>query len=152
MAEPIDNYGALAAILDRLTDSQAELAGLRPSRDIRPNIVSYNGIGALQLTASQTQNIMFPIGGSDKFICTEIRFTAVGSVLMNLRPSTMPEDFSTGPFHSYAAFGPQAAPMPLILARPWLMDPATVVRVDLTDLSAAINPFAFALVGFRVKT
>lgn len=152
MAEPIDNYGALAAILDRLTDSQAELAGLRPSRDIRPNLVSYNGVGALQLTASQTRSDTFAIGGSDKFICTEIRFTSTGSALLNMRPSTMPEDFSTGPFHSFAAFGPQAAPMPLILARPWLLDPTTVMRLDLTDLSGAVNPFAFILVGFRVKT
>jgi hypothetical protein len=146
-----EDYSNLQAILDRLSDGQAEIAGLRPTRDIRPAMVPYNLYGANALAANASKTDSFAIGGSDRFIATEVRFTSTGSVLLNLRPSTMPEDWSTGAFHSVAGFGPQAAPMPLMLPRPWLLEPTTTVRVDMTDLSAATNPLFLLLVGFRVR-
>ena len=140
---------SIEAILGRFADSQFEAAGLRPDRRVRPAHVAYSLYGANALAASATKTDSFAIGGSSPFVCTSIQCWSTGPFLINLRPSTMPEDFGTTAGHSNGLFGPAASPIPLPLPRPWLLDNRATVRIDLTDLSAAINTIALVLVGFR---
>ncbi len=136
-------------ILSRFADAQFEAAGLRPDRRIRPAIVNYNLTGANALTALQTKSDTFYIGGSCPFICTELRFWSTGPVLINIKPNTMPEDFGFNAGHSNALFGPSAAPVALPLSRPYLLDNKGIIKIDLTDLSNAVNSLGLALIGFR---
>jgi hypothetical protein len=140
---------SLEAILGRFADAQFEAAGLRPDRRVRPAMVAYTLAGANALGANATKGDSFPIAGSSPFVCTSIQCWSTGPFLVNLRPTTMPEDFGSAAGHSNGLFGPASAPIPLMLPRPWLLDQRATVRIDLTDLSAAANTIALILLGFR---
>ena len=141
MPDPLTNE----QLLNLFADSMFEAHGLRPDRRIRPATVPFN----YTLGANATISPNFNIGGSSPFIVTEVRGWFTGLATVNLRPSTYDEGLSTGGMHSTALFGPPAAPRAFVLPRPWLLDPRTVMTVDLADQSTSSNPLGIVLVGFR---
>ena len=149
---PADAYTTTDALIERLTDIQLEVAGLRPNRDNRPAVVSYNATGAGALAASASAMWSFPVNGKDPFVARQLRLWSTGPLLINIRVSTYADALSyTGPLHSVAAFGPAANPEPLILDRPWLIPETATVFLDVQNLTAAINEVAFLMVGYRAQ-
>ena len=146
-----DDYTAVSALIERMTDLQLEVAGLRPTYDARPAVVAWHQVGTGAILANASAAIAFPVGGSAPFVARQMRLWSTGPLLINIKVSSMGEAFAAGPMHSVATFGPATNPEPLNLDRPWLMDERATIMVEVQNLTAAANEFAIILVGYRAK-
>jgi hypothetical protein len=132
-----------------LADAMMEAAGQKPHVRLYPYVLGVNRLQSTALAANATINEVVPIGGDANFMAIGLLGQGIADFLINLKWSHL-SGTAIGQIalHSKAVFGTDWRPF--IFPRPQLVPHDATLTIELTNLSAAINPVSLYAFGYKV--